>query len=104
MREARGLGTDPTGLGELPRSAALSGSPAQFISPEGRGDRGGRGWTGARRTSALNQIAALTARLLGSAASQVSLLSDVQTVAGGRGLAPGGVGSQGPLEDSLWTG
>ena len=103
MREAQGLGTDPTGPGELARSAAVPGSPAESIPPKGPGGRGGRGQTGARRTSALNQIAALAARLLGSAASQVSLLSDVQTVAGGSGLAPGAIGSQGPLEDSLCT-
>jgi PAS domain S-box-containing protein len=33
----------------------------------------------------------------------VSLLTDVQSVAAGSGLAPGTVGSQGPLEDSLCT-
>ncbi|WP_369134815.1 SpoIIE family protein phosphatase [Modestobacter sp. I12A-02662] len=52
---------------------------------------------------ALNRITDLAARLLGVSASQVSLLSDVQTVVGGTGLPPGAIGSQGPLEDSLCT-
>lgn len=52
---------------------------------------------------ALDRLAALAARLLQASASQVSLLTDVQTVAGGAGLPAGSVGSQGPLADSLCT-
>ena len=52
---------------------------------------------------ALDRLAGLAARLLGSASSQVSLLSDVQVIAGGAGLAPGLVGGESPLEDSLCT-
>ena len=62
-----------------------------------------RPWSGAGQAPALNRITDLAAGLLGTAASQVSLLSDVQTVAGGSGLPPGAVGSRGPLEDSLCT-
>lgn len=52
---------------------------------------------------ALDRLAELARRLLGTASAQVSLLTEVQTVAGGAGLGPGGVGATGPLEDSLCT-
>jgi PAS domain-containing protein len=52
---------------------------------------------------ALDRLAELARRLLGTASAQVSLLTEVQTVAGGAGLAPGAVGSTGPLADSLCT-
>jgi PAS domain S-box-containing protein len=52
---------------------------------------------------ALDRLATLAARLLGSPAGQISLLSDVQLVAAGEGLEPGTVGSEGRLEDSLCT-
>jgi PAS domain S-box-containing protein len=45
----------------------------------------------------------LATRLLGVSAGQVSLLTDVQVVAGGSGLAPGTVGSESPLSESLCT-
>src|SRR6478609_4395477 len=51
----------------------------------------------------LGRLADLASRLLDAPASQVSLLTDVQLVAAGSGLAPGVVGSQGPLEESLCT-
>ncbi len=51
----------------------------------------------------LNRIARLAARLLGSASAQVSLLTDVQTVAGGTGLPAEMIGSQTPLAESLCT-
>ena len=54
-------------------------------------------------TVGLDRLADLAARLLGTSASQVSLLTDVQIVAAGSGLAPGTVGSEGLLEDSLCT-
>jgi PAS domain S-box-containing protein len=49
----------------------------------------------------LDRLAELAARLLGADASQVSLLTDVQTIAAGAGLSPGAVGGESPLEDSL---
>ena len=51
----------------------------------------------------LDRLGDLAARLLGARASQVSLLTDEQVVAGGSGLAPGSIGSSGPLADSLCT-
>jgi hypothetical protein len=54
-------------------------------------------------TLALDRLAELASRLLGTPAGQVSVLTDVQLVAAGTGLAPGAVGSEGPLEDSLCT-
>jgi serine phosphatase RsbU (regulator of sigma subunit)/PAS domain-containing protein len=52
---------------------------------------------------AVDRLAELAARLLSAGAGQVSLLSDVQLIAGGAGLVPGAVGSEGPLADSLCT-
>jgi PAS domain S-box-containing protein len=51
----------------------------------------------------MNRIARLAARLLGSGSSQVSLLTEVQTVAGGAGLPAEVLGSETPLADSLCT-
>ncbi|SFT60740.1 PAS domain S-box-containing protein [Geodermatophilus amargosae] len=65
--------------------------------------RGLRTPSGSGNGSALDRITGLAARLMGASASQVSLLSDVQTIAGGAGLAPSAVGSEGPLADSLCT-
>ncbi len=52
-------------------------------------------------TATLNRLTEMTARLLSTAeqpvAVQVSLLTDVQTVAAGSGLDPGSIGSTGPL-------
>ena len=52
---------------------------------------------------ALDRVAGLAARLLTTSSSQVSLLTDVQTVAAGAGLPPGAVGGDSPLADSLCT-
>jgi PAS domain S-box-containing protein len=54
-------------------------------------------------TTPLDRLSELAARLLHAPSSQVSLLTDVQVVAAGDGLAPGSVGSRGPLVDSLCT-
>ncbi|MGZ4493105.1 MAG: SpoIIE family protein phosphatase [Nocardioides sp.] len=85
--------------------ASFEAAPGPFEGPSGR-----RRAEVARRLvpvgeghPALNRLAELAARLLGSASAQVSLLTDVQTIAAGEGLAPGAVGSQGPLEESLCT-
>ena len=53
--------------------------------------------------TALDRLAALARHLLGTASAQVSLLEDVQLVAGGSGLADDAVGGVGPLEESLCT-
>ena len=58
------------------------------------------------RNDALHRLTDLAARLLSHAGPvqvQVSLLSDVQTVAAGTNLPAGAVGSTGALEDSLCT-
>ncbi|HET6562296.1 MAG TPA: SpoIIE family protein phosphatase [Marmoricola sp.] len=53
--------------------------------------------------AALDRLADFAARLLGSSSAQVSLLTDVQHVASGAGLAEGAIGSTGPLGESLCT-
>jgi PAS domain S-box-containing protein len=58
---------------------------------------------GAGDRPALNRLAHLATRLLGSASAQVSLLTDVQTVAAGAGLPPEALGAASPLPDSLCT-
>ena len=52
---------------------------------------------------ALDRLATLASKLLGSASAQVSLLTDEQVIAGGAGLSPDAVGSRGPLGESLCT-
>ena len=52
---------------------------------------------------ALDRLAELAARLLGTDHSQISLLTDVQVVAAGGGLPPGSVDATSPLEESLCT-
>lgn len=54
-------------------------------------------------TTRLNRLTELTARLLGTSSSQVSIISDVQTVVGGTGMAAGAVLEESPAEDSLCT-
>ncbi len=54
-------------------------------------------------SNALDRLAELAARLLGTEHSQISLLTDVQVIAAGSGLPPGSVDSAGPLEESLCT-
>jgi GAF domain-containing protein len=51
----------------------------------------------------LDRLVGLATRLLGVRSGQVSVLTDVQTVAAGAGLEPGAVGGTGPLADSLCT-
>jgi PAS domain S-box-containing protein len=51
----------------------------------------------------LQRLAGFAAQLLGTPASQISLLDDEQVVAAGFGLPPGTVGEHGPLEESLCT-
>ena len=54
-------------------------------------------------TLGLERLSEFAARLLGTPSSQVSLLTDEQLVVAGFGLAPGTVGAQSPLADSLCT-
>lgn len=55
----------------------------------------------AGNTAALNQLAALAARLLHAPSGHVSLISDVQTVMGGAGISAAAVGYDSPLDDSV---
>jgi serine phosphatase RsbU (regulator of sigma subunit) len=54
-------------------------------------------------SSALDRLAELAAKLLGTDHSQISLLTDVQVVAAGDGVPPGSVDAASPLEESLCT-
>src|SRR5215213_7511309 len=55
------------------------------------------------RSAALDRLADIAARLLGTASSHVSLLTDVHVVAGGTGLLGRGMGDDDPLPESLCT-
>lgn len=57
----------------------------------------------ATASPALARLTALAARLVGASSAQVSLLTDVQTVAAAAGLVEGTVGRSGPLNESLCT-
>jgi PAS domain S-box-containing protein len=89
------------GPGEPPEPRARPAQQRQL--PEGSAKAARRLTPAAGGHPALDRIAALAAQLLGAASAQVSLLSDVQTVAGGAGLPPGTVGADSPLEESLCT-
>ncbi|SNR71054.1 SpoIIE family protein phosphatase [Blastococcus mobilis] len=78
-------------------------SATELLRDVGRLDESRRLRPPADGNPALDRLAALAARLLGAPRGQISLLSDVQLVAAGDGLAPGTVGSESPLEDSLCT-
>ena len=54
-------------------------------------------------STALDRICELAASLLDAESAQVSLISDVQTVAGGAGAANMVVGLESPARDSLCT-
>ncbi|WP_162598776.1 SpoIIE family protein phosphatase [Nocardioides gilvus] len=54
-------------------------------------------------TTRLSRLTDLTARLLGTTSSQVSMISDVQTVVGGTGVAAASEFHESPAEDSLCT-
>jgi serine phosphatase RsbU (regulator of sigma subunit)/PAS domain-containing protein len=78
-------------------------SAAELLRDPGRLDAAHRLRPARSGTAGLDRLAELASRLLGASAGQVSLLTDVQVIAAGSGLAPGAVGSEGPLEDSLCT-
>ncbi len=54
-------------------------------------------------STSLNRLAELAATLLDAPSAQISLLADVQHIAGGHGLEEGAIGSQCPPEESLCT-
>jgi len=84
-------GVDPADAGGGPAAPTPSSRSAWRLRPAAVGNPG------------LDRLAGLAARLLAAPSSQVSLLSDVQTVAAGVGLAADAVGTDGPLADSLCT-
>ncbi|WP_280790875.1 SpoIIE family protein phosphatase [Blastococcus sp. CT_GayMR19] len=79
------------GSAELLRRDAERTDDARRMTPRESGPQG------------LERLAEFAARLLGTAASQISLLADQQVIAAGFGLAPGSVGAVTPLEESLCT-
>jgi PAS domain S-box-containing protein len=96
------------GQEETPRTADPWGGEREVaLAPEGNT------WTAARASAAqrlagsdrrspgLDRLAQLAAMLLRTESAQVSLISDVEHVAGGAGLQAGAVGSTGRLIDSL---
>ena len=76
---------------EVDPAGTLSAASARRLRPAAGGN------------PALDRLAGLAARLLAAPSSQVSLLSDVQTVAAGVGLPAGTLGADSPLADSLCT-
>ncbi len=79
-----------------------TGAPVATPSPTGRAAAVERLLTSVGNP-ALERLAQLASRLLGTAASQVSLLSDVQTVGAAAGAAVGSTGVRTPLHDSVCT-
>jgi PAS domain S-box-containing protein len=96
-----------TGESERPDSAGAPSPDALDAAAEGAGPgrpaAAQRLRPGPGGNPALDRLAALASRLLGAEASQVSLLTDVQTVVGGAGLPERSVGRIGALVDSLCT-
>lgn len=84
-------------------SPPIASAPAGLLGGSARSAAARRLKPGHGGNPALERLAGLAATLLGSASSQVSLLSDVQMVVGGVGLAPGAVGGESPLGHSLCT-
>ncbi len=79
-------------------AAGVAGSGASVDEAAAR-----RLFPGQGGNPALNRLAELTARLLGAASAQVSLLSSVQRVAAGAGAARHEVGGESVLTESLCT-
>jgi PAS domain S-box-containing protein len=87
--------------GERVRSAELAAR--RLAGAEARVAAARRLRTEDGTSDVLDGLVRLACRLLGVASGQVSLLSDVQYVAGGHGAASSAVGTIGPLADSLCT-
>jgi PAS domain S-box-containing protein len=84
-----GLELPPTGDAVAGHGASLRAAVARRLVPDSWDSRG------------LNRIAELAARLLAAPSAQISLLTDVEHVVGGRGLPADWVGSERPLADSF---
>ena len=59
--------------------------------------------TAVGRSAALDRLADIASRLLGTASAHVSMLTDVHVVSGGTGLLGRGMGDRDPLPESLCT-
>jgi PAS domain S-box-containing protein len=81
---------DSAGALSAPRTSGEESAARRLLPPTGQ-------------TAALGRLAELATRLLGAESAQVSLLTDVQTVAGAAGRARSGVGERTALGDSLCT-
>ncbi len=95
---ASGVGAARPPLG---RPADAAAAAELLIGAEGRLAAARRVGADAQLAARLDGFVAAACRLLGAPSGQVSLLSDVQYVAGGTGAAA--VGTTGPLGDSLCT-
>lgn len=101
---SRGSGGHGAGGGARP-SAARPGGEA-FASDgdlEARRARYARLLVERGRLTGLDRLTDVASRLLGTASAQVSLISDVQTVASGVGAASPSVGRDSDVEESLCT-
>ncbi|MCI2239165.1 SpoIIE family protein phosphatase [Kineococcus sp. TRM81007] len=78
-------------------------APAPAGSAADERVRAARRLASAPANPALQHLAELAARLLSASASQVSLLTDVQTISAQAGQDPDLLGSTGPLAESLCT-
>ncbi len=87
-------------LGEVRGAAAAA---RQLLGAEERVAAARRIEADERLLATLTGFVTAACRLLGAPSGQVSLLSDVQYVAGGAGAATAAVGTSGPLTDSLCT-
>jgi PAS domain S-box-containing protein len=95
---------DRTADRTLPGSQRPGGrAAAELHRAPGRLDETRRLLPPSEGSSALDRLAELAARLLGTPSSQISLLTDVQLVASAAGTPAGSAGTDGPLEDSLCT-
>ena len=83
--------TDPVTIGDGPPDEAAERHAAGRLRPSHGGN------------PAVDRIAELAARLVGAAASEVSLITDMRTIAGGTGPAADAAGTEKPLAHSLCT-
>ncbi len=76
---------------------------SQGAVPSDRRAAAARRLSSGERQSALDRLCELAMALLQVGSAQVSVISDVQFVAGGAGAARESVGREGPARDSLCT-
>jgi PAS domain-containing protein len=93
--------SDLSGAAPVPGDTAAGTTSTAAVGEPLRRDAERYARTGAG--ASLDRLADLARRLLGTGSAQVSLLTDVQLVAGGAGVSSDAVGSTGTLVDSLCT-